>query len=278
MNNQKILEQVNQIPPLSPVVVEILNLINSNEDVEFIMLEKKIIKDAGLTGKILSLANSSFFGMPGEIVNIKEACLLLGINTIRNLIISSAVMNRFKNDFGNNLDFEKLWKHGVATAAAANIYSDKLGINRDAAFISGLLHDIGKIILDYYMPDLYKQVVDYKSKEDCLFNDAENIILGTDHCKIGAMVCENWKLPAEVCQVIRSHHDSVDIGSDINLTDVIIISDITSHGLGYSYIDKSFLPIKNDFIFKKPGISISLIEDNLLLIEAITESYISYTQ
>ena len=113
MDNQQILEQVKKIPPLSPVVVEILNLINSNEEVEFIILEKMIIQDAGLTGKILSLANSSFFGMPGEIVNIKEACLLLGINTIRNLVISSAVMNRFKSDYGNNLDFNKMWKHGV---------------------------------------------------------------------------------------------------------------------------------------------------------------------
>ena len=165
-----------------------------------------------------------------------------------------------------------------ATAAAAKVYSDKLGINGDAAFISGLLHDIGKIILDYYMPDIYKQVVDYKIKEECLFYEAENLLIGTDHCKIGAMVCESWKLPNEISQVIRSHHNPVDIDSDISLTDVIIISDITSHGLGYSNIENSFIPIKDDSIFKKPGISLLLIEENLPLIEAITESYINNTQ
>ena len=137
MTDQKILDKLNQIPPLSPEVVEILNLINANEDIDFAFLEKKIIQHAGLTGKILSLSNSSFFGMPGEIINIKEACLVLGINTIRNLVVSSAVMSRFKDDYGNNLDFKNIWRHSVATAAAAKVYSKILGFNEDTAFISG---------------------------------------------------------------------------------------------------------------------------------------------
>ena len=275
MTDKKILNKLNQIPPLSPEVVEILNLINANENIDFTILEKKIIQHTGLTGKILSLANSSFFGMPGEITNVKEACLVLGINTIRNLIVSSAVMSRFKSDYGNNLDFKKIWEHEVGTAAAAKVYSKIYGLNEDVAFISGLLHDIGKMIFDYYIPDMYKNVLDYKNSEDCLFIEAEQKILDTDHCEIGAVVCENWKLPADICRVIRSHHNSVDIDSDINLTDILMLSDITSHGLGYSTVDNSLMPVKDDSIFKKDNINISLIEDNLSMIEAITESFIN---
>lgn len=275
MTDLKILNKLNQIPPLSPEVVEILNLINANEDIDFTFLEKKIIQHTGLTGKILSLANSSFFGMPGEIINVKEACLVLGINTIRNLIVSSAVMSRFKDDYGNNLDFRKTWEHEVGTAVAAKAYSKIFGFNEDVAFISGLLHDIGKMIFDFYIPDMYKNVLDYKNSEDCLFIKAEQKILGTDHCEIGALVCKNWNLPADICKVIRSHHDSVDLDSDINLTDIMMLSDITSHGLGHSAVDNSIMPVKDDSIFKKKKINISLIEDNLSIIEAMTESFIN---
>lgn len=277
MTEQKLLDKLNNIPSLSPVVVEVLNLINTNEDIDFSYLEKKIIQDAGLTGKILSLANSSFFGMPGEIINVKEACLVLGINTIRNLVVTSAVMGRFKDDYGNNLDFKKIWKHSIGTAAAAKVYSNKLDLNEDTAFISGLLHDIGKMVIDFYFPELYRKVIDYKNNEDCLFIEAEHSILESDHSKIGGLVCKNWKLPADICNVIRSHHDEVNIDSALSLTDVIKIADITSHGLGYSTIENSIIPVNDDSIFKKPGINISLIEHNLSLVEAIAESYINNT-
>ncbi|MFW2372229.1 MAG: HDOD domain-containing protein [Gammaproteobacteria bacterium] len=275
MINQEILNKLNQIPPLPPVVLEVLNLINSNEDIDFYYLEKKIIRDSALTGRILSLANSSFFGMPGEIISVKDACLVLGINTIRNLVLTSAVMNKFKDDYGNNLDFRKIWEHGVGAAAAAKVYSNKLGVNVDTAFISGLLHDIGKLIIDYYFPDLYKSVIEYKNDEDCPFFEAEQKIMGTDHSEIGALVCESWMLPIDICNVIRSHHNAVDINSAISLTDIIVISDITSHGLGYDTVANSVMPIKDDSIFKKQGINTKLIEDNLSVIQAITESYIS---
>ncbi|MCW8957052.1 MAG: HDOD domain-containing protein [Gammaproteobacteria bacterium] len=275
MNNQKLLDQAKKTPPLSPVVIEVLNLINSNDEVDFSLLEKKIIQDAGLTGKMLSMANSSFFGMPSEIINVKEACLVLGINTIRNLVISSAVMDRFKDDYGNNMDFKKAWKHSVGTAAAAKVYAGKLGINQDSAFISGLLHDIGKMVIDFYEPDLYKKVIEYKDYENCLFIEAEQNILGTDHCEIGGLVCENWKLPTDICKVVKSHHDVVNIHSNITLIDIIMLADITSHGLGYQAIEDCILPIKDDSLLKKPGISTALIEENIPVVEAITESYIN---
>jgi len=275
MIRHNITDKLKQIPPLSPEVLDILNLINANEDLEFSLLEKKIIQHTGLTAKILSLANSSFFGMSGEINNVKEACLVLGINTIRNLVLSSAVMGRFKDDYGNNLDFKKIWRHGVATAAAAKMYSKALGFNEDTAFISGLLHDIGKMVIDYYIPDIYKNVVEYKNNEDCPFNDAEQKILDTDHSEIGALVCENWKLPVDICSAIRSHHDAVDMHSDINFNDVMILADITSHGLGYSTIDNSLIPVRDDAILKKLGNSSTLINDNLYMVEAIAESYIN---
>ena len=131
------------------------------------------------------------------------------------------------------------------------------------------------MVFDYYIPELYKSVIDYKNSEDCLFIEAEQKILDTDHCKIGALVCENWKLPADICFTIKSHHDLVDIDSAICFTDVMKLSDITSHGLGYSTIDNSIMPMNDDSIFQKQGLDISLIENNLSIIEAITESYLN---
>lgn len=276
MINQNILDKVNQIPPLSPTVVEVLNLINSDENVDFAVLEKKIIQDPGLTGKILSMANSPFFGLAGEIVNVREACLVLGINIIKNLVISSAIMKRFNNDYGNNLDFKKIWIHSVGVAAAAKVYSEKLGFDKDTAFIGGLLHDIGKMVLDYYLPDEYSKVIKYKMSHDCLLVDAEKNILGTDHSEVGAIVLRNWKLPDEISLAIASHHNPVDPETKVRLSDLIQISDITSQGLGYLTLQNSIIPIKDDALFSKPGISMDLIKDSLPMIEAITESYIDY--
>ncbi len=264
-----IIEKINEIPPLSPVVIEVLNMINKDQNIDYGVLEKKIIKDAGLTGKILSIANSSFYAVNGEVLNVKDACLLLGMNTIRNVVISAAVIERFKNESGTNFELEEVWGHCVCTAAAAKVYAKELGVNEDVAFIAGLLHDLGKIVVEVYLPELYAEVIEYMKHKNCLFIEAEREVLGTDHCKIGAMVANKWRLPDSVIEAIQKHHEGTVASENYDIHDVIKLADVTSHGLGYKAMKTDYLPIKTAELLMKEGVGVSLVERNLSKIEAI---------
>ncbi len=272
ITKQELQQGINNIPALSPVVIDVLSFLNNSDEIDFSILEQKIIQDPGLTGRVLSLANSSFFGMPKEIGTLKDACLVLGINTIRNLVISSAMVERFPANSGNNLDLNGLWKHAVGTAAGAKVLAKYAHQDEEQAFTVGLLHDIGKMILDAHFSDRYAEVVAYQTEKECPICKAEQKILGTDHSEVGAMVAESWNLPSEITHSIRLYH-SPPTRNKAEMFHVINLADILSRGLGIGNAGDPFIPVLLPEILEVLQIDFTEIKENLSKIEAITESF-----
>jgi putative nucleotidyltransferase with HDIG domain len=163
-------------------------------------------KDPSLSATLLRLANSAFYVGEGSVMDLRTAVLRLGFDAVANLGTGAAVIKTLKG--GTHLDAVKLWQHSVAvglTAKGVCVLAKRHG-QAETAFLTGLLHDIGKIALDTCFPEAYATVLQ-KVAEGAHFVDAEREVLGLDHAEAGALLAADWAFPQAIVEVIRDHHD-----------------------------------------------------------------------
>jgi len=163
-------------------------------------------KDPSLSATLLRLANSALYAGEDSVMDLRTAVLRLGFDAVSNLGTGAAVIRTLKG--GNHLDALKLWQHSVAVGLAAKgvcILARRHG-QAETAFLTGLLHDIGKIALDTCFPEAYAEVLQAVA-EGAYFVDAERALLGMDHAEAGALLAAEWSFPQAIVDVIRDHHD-----------------------------------------------------------------------
>lgn len=228
-----IVKFVNDLPSLPNIVVKIMEL-TDNPKVTAKDINKVLSCDQGLAAKTLRMANSAYYGFSRRISTVTEATICLGFKTIRSIVMATSVNDLLNKELkGYGLDKGHLWTHSQSTALMAKGLANcmnKTDIDGEVAFTAGLLHDIGKIILDDTMKEVYPEVMKLISEKDILFVEAETQILGFNHANAGALVAERWNLPPELVESIAYHH-SPGLGGDnktlaviINLADSICIS------------------------------------------------------
>jgi putative nucleotidyltransferase with HDIG domain len=162
-------------------------------------------KDPSLSATLLRLANSVLYGGEGSVMDLRTAVLRLGFDAVANLGTGAAVIRTLKG--GSHLDPIKLWQHSVAvglTAKGICILARRHG-QAETAFLSGLLHDIGKIALDTFFPEEYSIVLQ-KVAEGAFIVDAEKEVLGMTHAEAGSLLAAEWSFPPTIVEVIRDHH------------------------------------------------------------------------
>lgn len=164
--------------------------------------------DPVLAAKVLRRVNSAFYGLRSKVADLRSAISLLGYREIRNLALTVYLTRMFKE--GNSykkFSREGLWEHSVAVANASRIVARTYGsATPDEAYLAGLLHDIGLILLDQYLPRHLFQVIDLveQGKSTCA---AERELLPFDHALLGAFVATQWNFPPQVTMAIRYHHE-----------------------------------------------------------------------
>ncbi len=204
---EQLLAKADDLPVLPHVAMEILNLIEDKTSVpeDF---ENVIENDQVMTLKILKIANSAYYGYPREIITIKEAIVILGTDTLKSLVLSlltRQILSRSLDTYG--LKKGELWEHSLAVAMVARSISKAMKLaNPESYFVAGLLHDVGKLVLDFYLQDSVK-VIRQQIREGGLdFVKAEERLLGFDHALIGSKLLEKWNLPAFLVESVRYHH------------------------------------------------------------------------
>lgn len=165
-------------------------------------------KDQAIVVKILKIANSAFFGLTKKVETVNHAVVILGINTVRNVVLSLSVMDRFKvsGDAGKDI-MESLWGHSLAVAVTSQHLSKTLKIGAsDDCFVGGLVHDVGKLVLLQYFTEVMLQICDRMLEKKVSFAVAEKEFLDVGHAVIGAHLAKKWRLPEGLVSVIRNHH------------------------------------------------------------------------
>lgn len=214
------IRDVSHIATLPEITLRIVELVEDPSSTAQ-DLHTVIATDPALTSRILKVVNSSFYGMPGQIGSINRAIVLLGLNAVKNIAISASLSKLFK---GGQLcpafAAKDLWRHSVATAAAAKVIADTLKIGLpDEAFLAGLMHDIGIMVaLQHDRNKLIETVNSLGVQKDgaptASMLENELRIFGATHQDFGQALCEKWKFPKTLANVAGCHHAPMSIPED----------------------------------------------------------------
>lgn len=206
----KINKFIQDMPPLSVSVSRILEL-SKNPKVDAKMLNDVISVDPVLTGRVLKLANSAYYSLPNRVTSLVRAIVMLGINTIKNLVISTGVIfavNQKVNESGA-LDMKSFWRHSVGVGVLAKFLALKQNVDSklvEEYFVAGLLHDIGKLPFDFVIAEGYKNIIEISQKNKIPLHQVESRYLGINHAELGERIVNLWKLPTNLRETIIFHH------------------------------------------------------------------------
>ncbi len=203
-----VLAQVEELPTLPQVATRLLALMDA-PGTSVKQLQDVIARDPALATKVLRLVNSSYYGMPSRIADIQQSVVILGFKVLRSVVLSTSVFSTFKGRAGTSGKFDRtvFWHHSIGTACIYRYLATKLGEeDPETAFSIGLLHDIGKLIMDEFVPEEMTAIVTEAETRKMSFYDAERTVLATDHAQVGAWLLEKWKLPQRIVDGVRQHH------------------------------------------------------------------------
>jgi putative nucleotidyltransferase with HDIG domain len=200
---------IRDLPTLPIIAQKILTLRNDDETLAE-KLGSIISSDQSLSVKVLTLANSAYYGHRAQIGTIKKAVVVIGTAMLRQFSLGVLVSKGFGR---GSRERETFWRHSLIAANAASTIAKRCRMpNTEICFMGGLLHDVGKLVLDTNMPAEYKHVAEMMKNEGVSLIEAERREFDTDHTEVGAWMAERWQLPPELVQSIGFHH-SLDFAS-----------------------------------------------------------------
>jgi HD-like signal output (HDOD) protein len=193
---------------------------------------KIVARDPSLTTRLLRMVNSAYFGLSEKITTIEGAIIYVGLSNVRLLMTSATAIDDLEimaND-GTKVSWRKFWLHSVACAFATREILTQFGhrFDNDTDYISGLLQNLGKVVMAKAFPVEFTQLAHTVYKDEAHVIAAERALLGWDHAAIGAFYLETHHFPSDIVQAVRFHHDPVNapnakqIAAAIHLADVLV--------------------------------------------------------
>ena len=208
---QALVSQIRSLPTLPELYVELTDLLNSDR-VSVQKVGELISKDPAMVSKILQMVNSAFFGIGHHISSPVHAATMLGIETLRGLVLSAGIFIQFDTKALNIGDFtlEALHRHSLQVSRLAKSIAESMGAERrvvEDSLLAGLLHDIGKLILVQSLPNEYREF--FKKIHDCRAEllEAERAVFHVDHGRVGAYLLGLWALPDSLVEAVAYHHE-----------------------------------------------------------------------
>jgi putative nucleotidyltransferase with HDIG domain len=187
-------------PELSARIAAITDDLNASvQDLAALVLQDQI-----LTGKVLSVANTPFYGIGQQVSTVTKAVLVLGFTAIRNIVLVVSVTDGLARRFAGR-DLADIWVHSLGCGAAARLLADRAGVDPERAMIAGLLHDVGRLFLHLRFPDECREI-DAAVAAGTPFLEAERVLLGISHQEVGAELLAAWRLPEVFVAVAGGHH------------------------------------------------------------------------
>ncbi|MCX6154051.1 MAG: HDOD domain-containing protein [Candidatus Kapabacteria bacterium] len=202
------LETLTDLPTIPFVLTEVLHALDDTE-MRASHLAGLIQRDQTLTARVLKVANSPFYGFARRISTIDLAIVLLGTNTIKEIVIGLVLQKFISKSRRSTLDTKAFWEYSVFCGAAARVLARKLKYRlAGEAFVAGLMHDIGILIMSEFFSKEFRQVRSFQERFGKYMLDAEIMAFRCTHSDIGSWFAERWYLPRQLCESIRYHHDS----------------------------------------------------------------------
>lgn len=232
--SKKLSEAVDKMPAFPKSVQRVLELSRSMNcpPKELVAV---IEKDPVMTLKLLRILNSAYYSFPKQITSVNQSVIYLGLNTIKNMALSFAVVGVLPQQNAAGFDMQKYLMHSLTTASLARTLCQKFGdddTDPGDCYIAGLLHDFGKVVFAQHMPEEFKAAISYSSNNNIPLHYAEQYIIGVDHTVAGAMLVEKWQFQKPLSETIRHLHSESHTSSAMH--DCLFVADQISklHAMG----------------------------------------------
>ncbi len=206
---RRITESLIGLPALPMTVTRLITAISSPQ-VTARDLARLISSDQAVTAKVLKLANSAFYGFSRKVSTVSLAIVVLGFDTVKDLVLSLSIMDRFstKNDTSGLFDHTRFWEHSMAVGIMSRLIAQKHNTElRGEVSVAGLMHDLGKQIFNRYMTKEYNMLLQIARDSEFPIRKVEEEYVGANHARVGGWLMENWNLPEILVDAISYHHD-----------------------------------------------------------------------
>lgn len=248
--------------PAAPVILNKALKLTSDLQSNIDDISKNISADQILSARVIRMSNSPLFGRASKISTLSEAIKVLGFNQIKSIIVTASTAQMFKS--GPQAEIAQiLWEHSLATAISARLIVKKYGgLDKEEAYLCGLLHDIGKLVLLQATPHVYNEIIAKVKETNLPFIRVEGKELGFNHVNVAQALLVKWQFPAHLTSQIAAHHSSNPnkIAASISLGRVVAIANSISKYIGVGFIEAYNTDIEGDLY-----IGNKLIEDDELI-------------
>jgi len=239
-NILRIKAYIGSMPSLPTTVAKVMEICN-NPKTSPTDLDKVISLDPVLMGKVLKLINSAYYGLQNQVTSLVRAIIMLGVNTVKNLALSTAILDKLVDKTGfRALNMEGFWRHSLCVGVVAKMIARKKNVpaqRLDEFFAAGLLHDIGKIPLNNALADEYVKAMALADRERIAIHLAEKRSIDIDHAETGSMIADAWHLDGPIADAIRFHHDVLQYdGKNVDIVLAVAVADYyaSREGIGFS--------------------------------------------
>jgi HD-like signal output (HDOD) protein len=204
---EQTLRCLDRLPKLSPMMTQLLAQL-SKRNCEIPELVETVERDPVLTGQILRLANSAIFGRLRPVSSVRHAVAMIGTSALRKFALGSSISNLFsRTKMAKNFSVRRFNVHSVATATLLEHLSEALPFESGQdAFLAGLLHDVGKLLIAVSLPRQYDDILALTAVNGCTLMEAERDVIGIDHAELSALAIFRWELSEGIQSAAADHH------------------------------------------------------------------------
>lgn len=223
---------IGELPSLPDAFIAAVEAL-SQDDAPASTCIEAIERDQALSVRILRLANSAFYGAQGQVASVGDAVQMLGLRTVASTLAAISLRATFGSVRCEGFCFDAYWRHTLCTAISARELARFMSLDPGEAFLLGLLHDVGKLILAMTSPELEAQALRLCASEGIALHEAEQVVFGASHAEVGATVASQWNFPATLSAAIATHHLPAPIhtAERLDFSHLVQLANHMAHGL-----------------------------------------------
>ncbi len=220
-----LVEKIDDLPTIPVVATQVLQLLDQ-PDVRIEDVADLMLSDQVMAARVMKMINSPVYKPGNEITSLKRALIYLGLRHIREVALTTSIINAFEEQSGA-FEVSAFWEHSFGVGMVSKIIAEKIGYpDLEKAYIAGIIHDLGEVFLSDFLRDEFQAVLDSIKDKPVKLVDAEAQQLGTSHCEIGLCMARKWNFPEAYCEVIAFHHTPSEATIDPVLCAIVNLSDL----------------------------------------------------
>jgi len=250
-----LVEKVTSLPTLPGSVTRITKMLDDT-DTTAAEVGKELEKDQVLSAKVLKLVNSGFYGFSQPISTIQHAMVLLGFNVVKTLVLSTSVLDMMSDSMAG------LWQHSLACARTCAIIARFLDLDDpEEISVTGLLHDLGKVVLEANVKEVFEPVLALVDEKNMLFYKAEEQVMEITHATVGGWLLDQWQLPGQLVEPVMYHHDFHPTRTHALRTGVVHLADILVRAEGFGSGGDLRIPVLSQEAMEVMGLDADDVKD-----------------